>query len=88
MFIFVRNHSSDRLLYLFELLQHENIKYTALLLLALISFCYSFDDTRKAEIKLQISTNVGYLSNTIDNDFGLHILSVSYPEIEASKNGF
>ncbi len=37
---------------------------------------------------IRISTNLGFHSNTVANDFGLQSLRIFYPEMESSKNRF
>lgn len=38
--------------------------------------------------QLRISTNIGFHSNTVANDFGLQSLQIFYPEMDATKNRF
>ncbi|WP_246522181.1 TonB-dependent receptor [Flavobacterium branchiicola] len=38
--------------------------------------------------QLRISTNIGFHSNTVANDFGLQSLQIFYPDMEATKNRF
>ena len=40
------------------------------------------------EAVLRISTNLGFHSNTVDNDFGLQSLRIFYPEMKATQNRF
>lgn len=38
--------------------------------------------------QLRVSTNIGFHSNTVANDFGLQSLQIFYPEMDATKNRF